>query len=311
MAVQTVAVPESIPLPARSLTSILKILFRLPPAQVEGLLEQGYVSVNGRVKRQGWARCDVGDNISVDLVPQAIVAPIRQVKKKTSSRKIEFLYDDGDLSIVNKPANLLTVPTKHREPHTVLSLVERRYRSQGAGIQAFCVHRLDRGVSGVLAIAKSLEMAERIRDQFAERKPTRKYVAIVAGKPKKSEDRLVNYLSTDEDLNRIVVPNEAQGELAITNYKVQTSFADASILEVRLETGRRNQIRVQLAEIGHPILGDPRYRPRQATHWAWPHTRIALHAECLGFKHPRTGEPLYFETQWPQEFRDFHRSQKR
>lgn len=311
MAIQTAVVPASIPYPARTLSNIIKILFRLTPAQIDGLLEQGYVTLNGRTKRQGWAKCDVGDKITVDVVPQSIVAPVKQTKKKTGSRTIEFLYDDEDLSLVNKPANLLTVPTKHREAHTVISLVERRYQSKDPKAKAFCVHRLDRGVSGVLAIAKSLEMAERIRDQFAARKPKRKYIAIVAGKPPEPSGRLVNYLSTDEDLNRIIVPDETRGELAITNYKTHTLFPDASILEVVLETGRRNQIRVQLAEMGTPILGDPRYRPRQAAHWAWPHQRIALHAECLGFKHPRTGEPLYVETQWPQEFRDFIRSQKK
>ena len=208
MAIQTAAVPESIPFPARTLSNIIKILFRLTPAQIDGLLEQGYVTLNGRTKRQGWAKCEVGDKISIDVVPQSIVAPVKQTKKKSGSRTIEFLYDDEDLSLVNKPANLLTVPTKHREAHTVISLVERRYQSKDPKAKAYCVHRLDRGVSGVLAIAKSLEMAERIRDQFAARKPKRKYIAIVAGKPPQPAGRLVNYLSTDEDLNRIIVPDE-------------------------------------------------------------------------------------------------------
>jgi 23S rRNA pseudouridine1911/1915/1917 synthase len=133
----------------------------------------------------------------------------------------------------------------------------------------------------------------------------------VSGIPKDNEGRLVNYLSTDEDLNRVLVPNESQGELAITNYAIAEAWTDAALLHVRLETGRRNQIRVQLAEIGHPILGDPRYKPRQAEHWGWPYTRIALHAESLGFVHPRTGEPIYIESQWPQEFRDFVRQQRK
>ena len=97
-------------------------------------------------------------------------------------------------------------------------------------------------------------------------------------------------------------------ELAITNYRTQSAFADAAILEVKLETGRRNQIRVQLAELGHPILGDPRYRADLATHRAWPYRRIALHAESLGFIHPVSQEPVRFLAPWPQEFRDFQRS---
>jgi 23S rRNA pseudouridine1911/1915/1917 synthase len=311
MSIKTLQIPQNLPAPARNLSNVLRMLFRLSPAQADGLIEQGFVAVNGRTRRQGWMKCDVGDEIAVDLVPQAIVAPVKQKSKKQPTRAIEFLYDDDDISLVNKPANLLTVPTRHREPHTVISLVERRYAATNPGAKAFCVHRLDRGVSGVLAIAKSLEMAEKIRDQFADRKPKRRYIAIVAGIPKNAEGRLVNYLSTDADLNRITVANESLGELAITNYRTQSTFVDASILEVKLETGRRNQIRVQLAELGHPILGDPRYRPRQAEHWAWPYPRMALHAESLGFRHPRTDEPIFVETQWPQEFRDFVRMQRK
>jgi 23S rRNA pseudouridine1911/1915/1917 synthase len=310
MAVKSLTIPPSIPLPARTLSSVIRILFRLSPAQVEALIEQGFVQVNGRTLRHAWKSCEVGDELTVDIIPQSIVAPIKATKKKQSSKTIEFLYDDDDIAVICKPANLLTVPTKHREPHTVLSLVERRI-SQASGAKAFCVHRLDRGVSGALVVAKSLEIAERLRDQFADRKPNRRYIAIVSGVPHQREDRLTNFLSTDDDLNRIIVHDESQGELAITNYSVQSVWTDASLLSVRLETGRRNQIRVQLAEIGHPILGDPRYRPRQASHWAWPHHRIALHAESLGFEHPRTGEPIYVETQWPQEFRDFIRSQRK
>jgi len=154
-------------------------------------------------------------------------------------------------------------------------------------------------------------MAEALRNQFAMRKPQRKYIAIVAGIPKPASHELRSYLATDADLNRYSVPNAEHGELAITHYVTRHVWRDAAFLEVRLETGRRNQIRVQLAEAGYPILGDPRYKARQAEHWAWPCRRLALHAESLGFNHPRTGAPIQMETQWPQEFRDFIRHQKK
>lgn len=311
MSQKTANVPASIPPPARQLSNVLQNLFKIPRAQIATLLEQGFVTVNGRVRRQGFHVLDVGDAVSVDIVPQPIAAPSVSAKNKSSSRAIDFLFDDEDISIVNKPANLLTVPTKHREAHTLLSLVERQLRKQNKDAKAFCVHRLDRGVSGVLVIAKSLEIAEALRNQFAARKPNRKYIAIVAGNPTPPSNVLRNYLATDEDLNRYTVPSPEQGELAITHYQTRQTWRDAAFLEVRLETGRRNQIRVQLAEIGNPILGDPRYRARLAEHWAWPHQRIALHAESLGFDHPRTGEPIQIETTWPQEFRDFMRHQKK
>jgi 23S rRNA pseudouridine1911/1915/1917 synthase len=310
MSQKTANVPASIPQPARQLSNVLQNLFKIPRAQIGPLIEEGFVTVNGRVKRQAFLVVEVGDRIGVDIVPQPILAPV-QSKNKSSSRSVEFLYDDDDLAIVNKPANLLTVPTRHREPHTLMSLVERQFQKTVPGARAFCVHRLDRGVSGVLVVAKSLEMAEAIRDQFAMRKPQRKYIAIVAGIPKPANHELRSYLATDADLNRYSVPNAEHGELAITHYETRHVWRDAAFLEVRLETGRRNQIRVQLAEAGYPILGDPRYKARQAEHWAWPCRRLALHAESLGFTHPRTGAPIQMETQWPQEFRDFIRHQKK
>ncbi len=310
MSQKTAIVPANIPEPARQLSDVLQNLFKIPRAQISRLIEEGFVMVNGRVKRQAFFSVEVGDQISVDLVPQPIAAPAHS-KNKQSSRSVEFLYDDEDLAVVNKPANLLTVPTRHREPHTLMSLVERQFQKSVAGARAYCVHRLDRGVSGVLVVAKSLEMAEAIRNQFAMRKPQRKYIAIVAGIPKPAIHELRSYLATDADLNRYSVPNAEHGELAITHYVTRHVWRDAAFLEVRLETGRRNQIRVQLAEAGYPILGDPRYKPRQAEHWAWPCRRLALHAESLGFNHPRTGVAVQMETQWPQEFRDFIRHQKK
>jgi len=310
MSQKTASVPATIPQPARQLASILQNLFKIPRTQIPILIEEGFVTVNGRVKRQGFFVVEVGDQIAVDIVPQPIAAPAH-TKNKQSNRSVSFMYDDEDIAVVNKPANLLTVPTRHREAHTLMSLVERQFRKVSDNARAFCVHRLDRGVSGVLVVAKSLEMAEALRNQFAMRKPQRKYIAIVAGIPKPESHELRSYLATDENLNRYSVPNPEHGELAITHYVTRHTWRDAAFLDVRLETGRRNQIRVQLAEAGFPVLGDPRYKARQAEHWAWPYQRLALHAETLGFKHPRTGEPISMETQWPQEFRDFIRHQKK
>ncbi len=310
MSQKTAVVPTNIPQPARQLLNVLQNLFKIPRAQIAPLIEEGCVTVNGRVRRQAFFVVEVGDQIGVDIVPQPIAAPAHS-KNKQSNRSVDFLYDDDDIAVVNKPANLLTVPTRHREPHTLMSLVERQFQKSASATHAFCVHRLDRGVSGVLVVAKSLEMAEALRNQFAMRKPQRKYIAIVAGIPRPSRNELRSFLATDEDLNRYSVPNAEHGELAITHYDTRHVWRDAAFLEVRLETGRRNQIRVQLAEAGYPILGDPRYKPRQAQHWAWPYSRLALHAETLGFKHPRTCEPIQIESEWPQEFRDFIRHQKK
>ncbi len=342
MTLRQFTVPANIPFPARQLPAVLQNLLGMPASHSHWLIENGCVTVNQRPCRKTHIRVEPGDEIEVDWIPMPVIV---RTEQRGSSRPgpIEFLHDDPYLCVVVKPPNLLTVPTAYREGQTLVSRVERRLQDKDPQARVYCVHRLDRDVSGVLVLAKSLQVAEQLRDQFAARKPDRQYIAIVAGVPRKPQDTIRSYLATDANLNRYSVPPptshpkseqekseaiikprksnhpkpndkakpsnaEYTGELAITHYKVRHAWADSALVEVRLETGRRNQIRVHLAELGHPILGDPRYRADLATHRAWPYRRIALHAESLGFIHPVSQEPVRFLAPWPQEFRDFQRS---
>lgn len=307
MTFKSLTVPASIPFPARMLASVLQNMLAIPASHSAWLIDNGCVGINQRICRRPRQRLEPGDVLDVDWIPMPVAAPPRS-RKPSSRGPIEFLYDDPHLCVVCKPANLLTVPTRHGEGQTLVSRVERRLKQTDPNAQVFCVHRLDRDVSGVLVLAKSLDMAHAIRNQFAARKPERQYVAIVAGAIDPPNDTITSYLATDKDLNRYTVQDASEGELAITHYKTRTLWKDASLVEVRLETGRRNQIRVHLAERGNPILGDPRYRSEQATHWAWPFRRIALHAETLGIQHPVSGDRLQFQAQWPDEFREFQRA---
>lgn len=307
---QSLTVPSTIPFPARALGSVLQNLLGIPASHSQWLVENGCVGVNQRICRRVRERVEPGDVLDIDWVPMP-VAPPRGVKRQAHRSAIEFLYDDSALCVVVKPAGLLTVPTRYGEAKTLISSVERRLKDVDPKAKVYCVHRLDRDVSGVLVFAKSLEAAEAIRDQFAARKPERKYISLVAGVMDPPSGTITSYLATDADLNRFSVQDPDRGELAITHYSTKVVWNDASLVEVRLETGRRNQIRVHLAEANHPILGDPRYRTEMASHTAWPHRRIALHAETLSLKHPTTGEVLSFQAPWPQEFRDFQRAASR
>jgi 23S rRNA pseudouridine1911/1915/1917 synthase len=310
MAEQNFIVSERIPAPARNLLAVLQSVLKLPKNQCLQIIQDGGVVVNGKSRTKAHFVVDSGDRIHVQWLPQPVQLK-SQGKRASALETFSVVYDDQDLLVVHKPANLLTVPTPHRESRTLQSLVTNHLKKTGSGDQAYCVHRLDRGVSGLLVFAKSIAIAEQIRDQFADRKPERQYVAIVAGRWTKDHGTIRSYLATDDDLNRYSTDRSDEGELAVTHFAVREQWSDASLLEVRLETGRRNQIRVHLAESQHPVLGDPRYKPQQATHWAWPYRRIALHAESLGFVHPRTEEPLSFRSSWPKEFRDFQRLAKK
>lgn len=277
-------------------------------AIAEKLIHEGVVTCRGRTISQTHLQLQIGDELEIDYAPQPQATPKRNAKKR--QERFEVVHDDEHLIVVNKPAGLLTVPTPKREANTLQSQVRKWLERQQPQAQAICVHRLDRGVSGLLVFAKSHEMADLIRSQFAARKPQRRYSAILQGEMNSQEGTIRSYLATDEALNRYSVQDPDSGELAITHYRVKEAWKGATLVEVRLETGRRNQIRVHMAEAGHPIIGDPRYRPQEAEHPAWPYKRLALHAETLGIEHPATQEMLVFKAPWPQEFHHMRRKLK-
>src|SRR5437764_2554010 len=142
--------------------------------------------------------------------PVPAAPPIKKLPRST----VTILFEDQHLAVVKKPPGLLTVPTPYREPQTVISQLNQRLQHRDPRAEAFCVHRLDRGVSGVLVFAKSLEIAQRLRDQFAARKLQRRYLALVVGNMTSAEGTVRSHLATDKDLNRYSTDDESAGELA-------------------------------------------------------------------------------------------------
>lgn len=304
MAKHTLLVSEKIPWPARKLQLLIEQLLKVRSPEALRVIRDGQVYVNGRVARRANEMLEPGDKLDVEYQP-AEPKPVRGAS--SSSEAIEVVYLDDQIVVANKPPQLLTVPTPHREHRTMISELERLLRKEGTGDKLFCVHRLDRGVSGLLVFAKSLEVAMSLRDQFAERKPERRYVALVAGELKKRSGTFRSHLATDKkSLSRYSTEDEEEGELAITHYQALQSWSAATLVEVRLETGRRNQIRVHFAEAGHPVLGDSRYGHRELTA-LWPHRRLALHAVALGFAQPSSQKALAFESPLPDEMLAFIR----
>ena len=285
----------------------VQTLCGLSRSQVNGLFDHQCVKVNGLMCDDASRRLMAGDQIELTYHASQRYHPINKPRRNLG---FEIVFEDKHLIIVNKPAQLLTVPTKKGETNTLLDKVSNYARHVGHVRAAFNAHRLDRGVSGLLAFGKSLEISQTIRDQFALHKPEREYVAIVAGHMKTPLGTIKTLLATDRDLNRFSTDDEEVGQLAITHFKVAEHLHDTTVMSIWLETGRRNQIRVHFAEQGHPVLGDPRYEPETANHRHWANTRIALHARKLGFEHPVTGEMLKFEVPLPEEMIRFINGQK-
>lgn len=297
-----VIVSDRMPEPARRLVAVVGRALACTKPQAEELIREGGVFVDGHTLRQTWQVIAPGARVEI-LIPEKKVA--RGPLRGSGNEKVDIVYEDESIVIINKPPGLLTVPTPRQELHTAIGRLRELFEKRRNGEEAHVVHRLDRGVSGLLVFGKSLEMSMALRDQFEERKPQRRYLAIVAGAPDEPKGTIQSHLLTTKSLMRRSAREDEEGELAITHYEVKQQVGDVSVLEVRLETGRRNQIRVHMAESGHPIIGDPWYQPELAAHPRWVWKRMALHAEELGFRHPATGKPLHFEAPWPKEFSAF------
>jgi 23S rRNA pseudouridine1911/1915/1917 synthase len=223
---------------------------------------------------------------------------------RARSRAFALVHEDDDIVVVDKAPGVLTVPTPRRERFTLVDEVSR-HLSRGARIThpALVVHRLDRDTSGLVVFARHRAARDRLVADWSDH--DRVYAAVVAGIVVDDEGEIRSRLVTDRrTLQRTSTTRDDVGELAITRFVVQARLDDATLVSCRLLTGRRNQIRVHLAERGHPLLGDERYGAR-VHHRRWDDRRLALHAQQLAFAHPRTGAPLSFDTGLPALFRRF------
>ncbi|MGE5173219.1 MAG: RluA family pseudouridine synthase [Betaproteobacteria bacterium] len=223
-------------------------------------------------------------------------------KRPTSSTKflskgLAVLYEDKDILVVDKPAGLLTVATEREKSRTALSILTD-YVRKGCGRcrkRLFVVHRLDRDTSGALIFAKSEEAMHRLKAQWKQTE--KKYLAVVHGKFEKSSGTITTYLAEDKAYNVYSTSDSTKGKLSQTAYKVLRVTKGFSLLELVLLTGRKNQIRVHLAGIGHPIVGDTKYGKTDESQ-----PRMALHARSVSFKHPFSGTRLMFVSEVPNFF---------
>jgi RluA family pseudouridine synthase len=210
---------------------------------------------------------------------------------------LAILYEDKDILVVDKPAGLLTVATEREKSRTAHSILTDYIRT-GCGRskkRIFVVHRLDRDTSGTLIFAKSEEAMLRMKAQWKQTE--KKYLAVVHGRCEKSSGTIESYLAEDNAYNVYSTSDRTKGRLSRTAYTVLRKTKSFSLLEVVLLTGRKNQIRVHLAGIGHPIVGDAKYGKENDRQ-----PRMALHARSISFKHPFSGRQLTFKSEVPAIF---------
>ena len=225
-------------------------------------------------------------------------------RRQRLSRELAVLYEDDAVLAVNKPPGLLAVPAPGSDAPSALSLVSEYLQKRGERL--FTVHRIDRFASGVLLFAKTHPDRDALVGQFLAHSPIRRYLAVVRGHLPEKQGTLVHHFRKESMHQKLSSGKDAQAARAELSFSVESSLRGASLLRVELSTGLQNQIRVQLAAIDHPVVGDRKYSPKEASETRI--NRVALHAEYLQFTHPRTGEPVTIECEPPADFQSLLKS---
>jgi len=298
MIVKKIEVSEEL---AGRVDRVVQKLTELSRSQVKGLFDHDCIFLNGRLCTDLSVIVKAKDHL------QARYDMHRRYHERVRPWKdddFKIIFEDKHLIVVDKSPNVLTVPANPGETNTLVFAISQYFEHKGLNERAQLVHRLDRGASGLLVFGKSREIAAQLQGQFEDRKPEREYMALVQGVVP-DEGTFKSYIATTKSLQQYSTDRHEDGQLAITHFRLEKVIKGVSWVRVWLETGRRNQIRVHFAEAGHPILGDPRYRPEEAKHPHWRVKRLALHAAVLGFRHPVTDHALRFESPIPSSMQTF------
>jgi tRNA pseudouridine32 synthase/23S rRNA pseudouridine746 synthase/23S rRNA pseudouridine1911/1915/1917 synthase len=227
---------------------------------------------------------------------------MQRLPRRTSrflARGLAILYEDRDILVVDKPSGLLTVGTEREKARTAYFALTEYVRKGDARSRnrIFIVHRLDRETSGVLVFAKTAEAKVCLQGRWGETR--KRYLAVVHGRFDQRSETITTYLAENSAHGVYSTADIKKGKLSHTAYTVLKETKDLALLEVELLTGRKHQIRVHLADRGHPVVGDKRYGRANTAH-----RRLALHARSLSFRHPVSGEELTCEAKAPAYFKE-------
>lgn len=273
-------------------TGLLDFLFASMPDRkrttVKELLRHNQVKVNDEVTTQFDTPLTPADTVHVNLTREF---------PRFYNRRLKLVYEDDDIIVVNKGYGLLSMGNDKVKEGTAYSIVKDYVKWVDPRQKIFIVHRLDRDTSGLMMLAKSTEAKEKMQHNWNNMVLNRTYVAVAEGNVEEDEGVIRTYLAENSKYEVYVTDNPDEGQLAVTRYKVLRRKNGYTLLELELDTGRKNQIRVHLKHIGHPIAGDRRYGAKSS-----PIHRLALHARTLRFVHPITRREMDFSTPIPASF---------
>ena len=257
--------------------------------KVKQLMRHRAVEVNEKAAQGYDHLLQKGDTVSVrkEKRESKVVTPLG----------IKIIFEDEALIVIEKPAGLLTIASETEKTRTAYYQLNEvlKGRSPRTGERIFIVHRLDRDTSGLMVFAKNEKVKRTLQEGWKE--VEKRYYALVEGRPAKKEGGIRSRLSETKSLKVYIDPHSEGARLSETKYQVIKAGREYSLLDILLETGRKNQIRVHLSGIGHPVAGDKKYGAKTN-----PIARLGLHSYRLLFKHPVTGKPLRFESKLPASF---------
>lgn len=257
-------------------------------SSLKAMMKYGQVAVNGVPTSQFDVTVQSGDEMSVNFTRPFVTF---------SHPRIRLVYEDDDIIVVHKGSGILSVGTDNRSDGTAYSIVRNYLKNKDPHLKLFIIHRLDRDTSGLMMFAKNIEAKEAMQHNWNNMVLSRTYVAVVEGKVEEESGTVRSYLAETSQYEVYSTQNPEEGQLAITRYKRLDCRHGYSLMELSLDTGRKNQIRVHMKDLGHPIVGDRKYGAKSS-----PLRRMALHARTLRFVHPVTRKDMLFETPIPSRF---------
>ncbi len=265
---------------------LLENLRDLSHKKIKSLLVNEMINIKGHIVTKYNYSLKKGDVIEIK----------HNVLNKRDKTNIHILHEDNEIIVVSKPAGLLTVATNKQEKNTLYNKVREYVKKDNSKNKIFIVHRLDRETSGIVLFAKNEYIKNIMQGKWNALVKTRRYIAIVSGDVVKKEGVIHTWLMENKNKFVYSTNNKKEGKEAITEYRVVKKNKQLTMLEVYIKTGRKNQIRAHLKEIGHSIVGDIKYGGIKAN-------RVYLHNDQLIFKHPIKGREMSFKLDLPTDFK--------
>lgn len=259
-------------------------------SEIKSYLAHGNIKHNGNVTTQFDEQLQQGDEVLINFT---------RPYPTLTNRMVKLIWEDDDLVIIEKQSGLLTVPAGHdRREKTAQSIVDDYVYAEDGRSHAYVCHRLDQYTSGILLFAKNSRVQEMLRNSWSTYVVERRYLAICEGMPEKPEGEVRSYLAENGAMHVYSTNDPSKGKLSVTRYKVLKSMNGYSQVDIQILTGRKNQIRVHMSDLGCPVAGDKKYGAKSN-----PCGRLMLHNYVLQFVHPVTRENLRFELPWPANFK--------